>query len=135
MHMKWMKWLFLVACLYDGVLGIAFFLAPEAIFRFHEVEPPNHFAYVQFPALLLLIFAAMFFRIAYDPVKHRELVLYGIGLKLAYAGLAFWYDLTAGIAFMWMPWAWLDLGFLILFTMAWWRLGHSRKLAAKRADA
>lgn len=124
MNMQRIKWLFLLAALYDGILGMAFFAAPAAIFDFHQVEPPNHFAYVQFPALLLIIFAAMFLRIAQDPLRHRELVLYGIGLKLAYAGLAFWYDLTAGIAFMWMPWAWFDLGFLILFVMAWRRLGR-----------
>ena len=87
------------------------------------MEPPNHPAYVQFPALLLFIFAVMFFRIAADPVRNRELILYGIGLKIAYCGTAFWYQLAGGIPFMWIPWAWADLIFLALFLVAWNKLG------------
>jgi len=111
--------LFVVAALYDGVLGIAFLLFSGALFEIFGVEPPNHPAYVQFPALLLLIFAAMFYRIATDPVRNRELVLYGVALKVAYSGTAFWYQIKEGIPFMWIPWAWADLVFLVLFLVAW----------------
>ena len=119
MNAKWMKPFFLIAGAYDGLLGLAFFAVPERVFALHEVAPPNHLGYVQFPALLLIIFAIMFFRVASDPVKHRELILYGIGLKLAYCGLAFGYDFTTGIPTMWIPWAWADLVFLVVFAIAW----------------
>ena len=36
-----------------------------------EVTPPNHWAYVQFPAALLVIFGLMFVAIAQDPVANR----------------------------------------------------------------
>jgi hypothetical protein len=85
--------LFVAAGLYDGILGLAFVFFPAAIFAHYGVTPPNHYAYVQFPALLLIVFAAMFFRIATDPVRHRELILYGCGLKAAYCGLASWHRL------------------------------------------
>jgi hypothetical protein len=119
MNKKWIRPLFIIAGLYDGILAVAFLLFATAIFQGFGVEPPNHLAYVKFPALLLLVFAAMFFRVACDPVKNRELILYGVGLKVAYSGTAFWYQITQGIPFMWIPWAWADLVLLVLFLVAW----------------
>jgi len=121
MKTKWVKTLFIIAGMYDGLLAVAFLLFGSDIFHWFGVTPPNHVAYVKFPALLLLIFAAMFFRIARDPVKNRELILYGVALKVAYSGTAFWYQITKGIPFMWIPWAWADLVFLVLFLVAWKR--------------
>ena len=122
MNETFIKPLFLIAALYDGVLGIAFVIAPGAIFAMYGVEPPNHMAYVQFPALLLILFAIMFWRVAMDPVRNRDLILYGCGLKVAYCGLAFWYEITTGVPSMWIPWAWADLVFLLLFVLSWRRL-------------
>jgi hypothetical protein len=128
---RWIRILFLIAGLYDGVLGLAFLLFPKQVFELHKVEPPNHDAYVQFPALLLLLFALMFFRIAANPVARRELILYGCGLKVSYCAMVFGYQSKGVIPFMWVPWAWADLAFLALFLVAWlitWR-------AAARGDA
>jgi len=50
--------LFLVAAAYDGILGIAFLLLPGNIFEWFNVTPPNHPGYIEFPALLLIAFAA-----------------------------------------------------------------------------
>ena len=119
MNKKWIRPFFIIAGLYDGILAVAFLVFARAIFLWFGVDPPNHLAYVKFPALLLLIFAAMFFRVACDPVKNRELILYGVGLKVAYSGTTFWYQITQGIPFMWIPWAWADLVFLVLFLVAW----------------
>jgi len=119
MNEKLVKALFIVAALYDGILAIAFILFASEIFVYFAVEPPNHMAYAQFPALLLLIFAAMFYRISTNPAKYRELILYGIGLKISYCVLAFGYKITTGIPSMWMPWAWADVVFLVLFIIDW----------------
>ncbi len=118
----WTRHLFVIAALYDGLLGLAFLLFPLGIFARYGVEPPNHTAYVQFPALLLLIFAAMFLRIANDPAKNYNLIPYGIALKASYSGIAFWYAITQGIPSMWIPWAWVDLVFLIVFVFSWLKL-------------
>jgi hypothetical protein len=116
---NWIKPFFIVAGLYDGILGLAFLLFSESIFQSFGVPPPNHPAYVHFPALLLLIFAAMFFRIARDPIANRELILYGVALKVAYCGSVFWYQANGGVPSMWIPWAWADIVFLVLFLVAW----------------
>ena len=122
MNLRWIRIMFVVAGLYDAVLGAGFLFFGPRLFELFEVTPPNHFGYVQFSALLLLVFAAMFIRIATDPVRQRELILYGCGLKISYIGTVYWHQLSAGVPAMWLPWAWADLGFLVLFGVAWWQL-------------
>ena len=119
MNGDWRRWLFYVAAFYDGVLGVAFLAAWPWIFRLFDVTPPNHGGYVQFSAFLLLIFGFIFLRIARDPDRNRDLIVYGMGLKAAYSGLVFWYQITTGVPFMWVPWAWVDVIFLALFALAW----------------
>jgi len=119
MNITTVKGLFIIAALYEGVLGLIFLFFPGLAFEVFQVVPPNHLGYVQFPAILLVIFAAMFFRIAMDPVPNRFLILYGVALKAGYSGLVFYYMLTTSIPAMWVPWAWADLVFLVLFLWAW----------------
>ncbi|OQY07187.1 MAG: hypothetical protein B6I25_02405 [Planctomycetales bacterium 4572_13] len=110
--------LFSLAAVYDGVLGLAFLVAPSMIFQRFEVAPPNHFGYVQFSALLLLIFAVMFASVAYAPDKNRNLIPYGIALKIAYCGIVFYYWFSVQIPTIWKPFAVLDFCCIILFTIA-----------------
>ncbi len=115
---KWIAPLFFLSALYDGVLGILFLFAPGAAFDWFDIVPPNHPGYVQFPAALLLIFGLIFLRIARDPVANRDLILYGILLKVAYSGLTFWYWVLSGIPVIWKPFAVIDLVMGVLFVAA-----------------
>jgi hypothetical protein len=121
----WVKVVFMIAAVYDGVLGLAFLFFGSEIFRVANVTPPNDIGYIQFPALLLVVFAVMFFQIARNPPKHRELMVYGVALKASYAGVVFWHQMSGGIPMLWIPWAWADLVFLILFLGAWKRTSTS----------
>jgi hypothetical protein len=115
----WRRWLFYFAGIYDGLFGLIFFFFWPQLYAHFRITPPNHDGYVRFPALLLIIFGFMFLQIARDPERNRNLIAYGIALKVAYAGLVFWYQLTTpGIPSMWIPWAWCDLGFIVLFSLA-----------------
>lgn len=124
MNIKIVSLLFIIAALYDGIIGVMGLLFPGLAFQIFEVTPPNHFGYIQFPAILLMIFAVMFYRVARDPVANRFIMLYGVALKTGYSGLIFYYMLTTGIPAMWVPWAWADLVFLVLFLSAWRYTGH-----------
>jgi hypothetical protein len=125
MSIKGIKLLLIVSALYDGLLGAAFLVAPVALFRFFGVTPPDPLAYVQFPALLLFIFAVMFWRIAADPIRRRDQLFYGMALKVSYAGIVFWYQLHGGLPSMWLPWAYADIAFLLLYIWAWRSLSGS----------
>ncbi len=59
--------LFLLAAAYDGVLGLAFLVAHDAVFQWSNVTPPNHPGYIQFPATLLIVFAILFAAVAPGP--------------------------------------------------------------------
>lgn len=131
MNVTMVKGLFVIAAIYDGILGLLFFFFPGLAFEIFEVVPPNHFGYVQFPAILLLIFAAMFYRVSRDPVANRFIMLYGVALKTGYSGLVFYYMLTTGVPAMWVPWAWADLAFLVLFLMSWHFTGRLGEASAR----
>ena len=118
MNLQFIKGLFYLSAVYDGLLGLLFLFFWRQLFERFQVTPPNHAGYVQFPALLLMIFGAMFLQIALDPVRNRSLIAYGIALKIAYTGIVFWYEMTTGIPTMWIWCAWADLVFLVLFVLA-----------------
>ena len=123
MNEKTMKMFYILAALYDLVLGVAFLFAPLAIFTMYGVEPPNHMAYVQFPGMLLIVFGVMFYQISTNPAKFRGLILYGCGLKVSYCSMVFYYMGTSGVPAMYVPFAWADLVFLALFIMTYKSLG------------
>ena len=119
MSIGMMRALFVASGLYDGLLGMVFFLEPHTVFRIAGATPPNHFGYVRFPALLLVIFGIMFFRIAANPLARREQILYGMALKASYVGLVFWYQFHGGVPMMWIPCAYADVAFFLLFAWSW----------------
>lgn len=123
---RFISGLFVVAALYDGLLGIAFLLGGDAMFNRFAVTPPNHPGYVQFPAALLIVFAIMFAAIAVSPTRNRNLIPYGILLKISYCGVVLFHWLTAGIPAMWKPFCIFDVVFLVLFAWAWTVLGRGR---------
>ncbi len=116
------KTVFVIAALYDGVLSLAFLFFGSQLFERFQITQPNHYGYIHFPALLLLAFAVMFAQVAADPVRNRNLIPYGMGLKVAYAGTVFFHQLTGTVPAMWIPMAWMDIAFLFLFGFCWMSL-------------
>ncbi len=114
----WRKPLFLIAAIYDGLIGLIFLFFWRVLFDRMHITPPNHAGYVQFSALLLVIFSWMFLRIARNPDANRTLIDFGIALKVAYSGIVFFYQLSTGVPAMWVWFAWFDVIFLILFVLA-----------------
>jgi hypothetical protein len=117
--------LFVIAAIYDGILGAAFLFAAGPLYSWFKIEPPNHFGYVQFPAALLIVFALMFLSVAKNPPANRNLIPYGMLLKISYCGVASFYWFTAGIPDMWKPFVIFDLAFLVLFAWAYSSLGKN----------
>ena len=120
---KSIKILFIVSALYDGILGIIGLLQPYFLFNQFAVTPPNHAGYIQFPAALLIVFALMFTAIAIDPVRNKNLIPYGILLKVSYSGIVFFHWALGGLPGMWKPFAVFDLLFIVAFLWAYKLLG------------
>jgi len=116
---KFTSYVFGIASIYDAMLGIFFFLIPRQVYDWTGAILPNHIAYVQFPALLLIVFAIMFFNVARNPQHNSNLFIYSILMKLSFSivVIAHWIDGT--ITDMWKPLASIDLVFAVLFYFAY----------------
>ena len=110
--------LYVISAAYDGLLGLAFLFAGPWIYTRLGITPPNHWGYVDFAAVLLVIFGMMFVQIARDPVKNQVLIPYGILLKIGYVGTVCWHWFNAGIPNMWKQFAVADTLFAILFLVS-----------------
>jgi hypothetical protein len=119
MKLKWIKIVFAVSALWDGLLAITFLFFSPAIYDYFRISHPNHFGYIHFPVLLMIVFALLYWRVATDPVKFRELIPYGMGLKVSYCAVVFYHQATGGIPPMWISFAWFDIFSLFLFFVAW----------------
>lgn len=119
--------LFAIAALYDGVLGLIGLFGTEWLFRTFGVTPPNHPGYVHFPSALLIVFALMFIAVARNPSKNRDLIPYGMLLKVSFFGVVFYHWAAAGLPDMWKPFAVTDVLFFALFAWAYARLRSPAK--------
>lgn len=119
MTLSFVRLAFLVAGLYDFVIGITFLFFGPQLFDATGVLHPNHWGYVQFGALLLMTFGVMFFAVARDPIAHRNLMFYGMLLKLDYTGLVAAYWLTTDVPFLFKPFAIIDGLMFVIFFVAY----------------
>jgi hypothetical protein len=111
-------WLFLVAGIYDLLIGLTFLLFGSQLFQQFQVPLPQHWGYIQFGALLLIIFGLMFFAVALRPVANRNLIPFGMLLKLSYVGLVSYYWITTGVPGLFQPFVLIDAVMLVLFGLA-----------------
>jgi hypothetical protein len=116
--------LFYLAGLYDGFFGLAFVIAPTWALQTAGVPVPYHVGFVQFPAALLVVFAIMFFAVARRPSENRNLIPYGILLKVSYCSVVFAYWILGRITWIWKPFAIADVVFGVLFWLAYRKLGE-----------
>jgi hypothetical protein len=117
---RWIRILFGISGAYDLVLGILFVGFGPAIFEAASVPEPNHWGYIEFGALLLIVFGLMFFAVANDPLANRNLMPYGMLLKLSYSVLvAYYWAVTEDLPMLFKPFAIVDAVMFVLFLIAY----------------
>jgi hypothetical protein len=102
---------------YDGLLGIAFLAAAPQIFGIAGIPHPTHWGYVHFGAALLLVFALMFFAAAFHPAGNRNLIAYGMLLKIAYTGVVLYHWMHGDVPGIFKVFFFLDV--VWLFALGW----------------
>lgn len=109
---------FLVAALYDVLLGAAFVAFGEQLLSAIGMELPPHVAYIQLAAVFIFVQGLSYALVYRDPPGNLGIVRVGIAYKAAYAGLALWY-LVIGLlpSVFFLPWAAIDLAFLVGFVL------------------
>lgn len=103
--------------LYDGLLGLIFLVAAPAVFRLVDIPTPDHWGYVHFSAALLMIFALMFFTIATQPEKYRNLIVFGMLLKAAYVGVVSYHWVAGYVPMAFKVFVLLDVAWF--FALLW----------------
>ena len=126
--------LYALAAAYDGLLGLAFLVAGPRIYGLTGITPPNHWGYVHFAAGVLVIFGLMFLAIALKPVANRNLVVYGILLKVCYVSVVVWYSYAGGIPTMWKYFAAADTLFGVLFVWSLFALKAAASAPPAKAE-
>ena len=114
----WVRPFFVVAALYDVVLGLVFTFGSCRIFPRFGIALPNHDAYVQLPGLLIAIFGLGFWMVSRDPVRERSIIVLGVLLKLAFSGVVLYHRVFGSIPDMWVTFALADVLFMLGFLAA-----------------
>ena len=112
MSKLWIRILFLVSAVYDFGLGAAFLVSGPQLFKQFDVPVPNHWGYIHFCCLLLMIFGLMFLAVAIRPRTNRNLIPFGMLLKVGYIGGAGYYWLNGGIPMVFKPFLFIDAAML-----------------------
>ncbi len=115
MKIEQVKKLFLIAALYDFVLGVIFLVAWKQIYSYFGVVAPNHAGYIQFGAALIAIFGIGFWFVSQNPERNRDIIKMGILLKTSYATVVLGHYFLGSMPGVWVPFAWFDLVFLGFF--------------------
>jgi hypothetical protein len=118
MKREWIRPLFRAAALYDILLGLGYGLGFKTLFKMFAITLPNHDAYVHLPAALILILGVGFWFVAQAPERNRDIIRLGVMMKLAFSIIVFGHLLLGAIPTMWVPFAVIDLLFMISFLMA-----------------
>jgi len=119
MSLKTIKAIFLISAWYDILLGIIFGLFFKPIYQSFGVELPNHAGYIQLSALYIFVFGIGFYLIYKNPVQNREIIILGILMKLAFFVVAIGHLVLDTIPSIHIPFAILDILFVLLFVPAY----------------
>ena len=108
--------LFLIAALYDFILGFVFFAFMgfflEDIF---ELLLPLYPAFFQAAAAFVFVMGVGFYFVYRNMYRNIDIVKLGIIFKLFYTGLAFYYVFFGGMPWIFSVFGFLDLVFIVFF--------------------
>ena len=85
------KTFFLVAALYDIVLGAAFFFLYGPLWDALGIALPNNTSYIHLTAAFVFVQGVGYWFVYQDPDGNRGIVKTGLVYKIAFSGLAFYY--------------------------------------------
>lgn len=107
---------FLVAALYDIVLGIGFFFLYGPLFSVLGIELPNNTSYIHLTAGFVFVQGVGYWLVYQDPAANLGIVKLGIIYKAIFAGLGFYYLAIGQLLHpVFLVFAVADLGFLVGF--------------------
>jgi len=112
------KTFFLVAALYDIVLGAGFFFLYAPLWDAFNIALPSSISYIHLTAAFVFVQGIGYWFVYQDPAGNRGIVKTGLVYKIAFAGLAFYYQAIGQLLHpIFLLFGGLDVLFLIGFAM------------------
>lgn len=112
---KGWKALFLIAALYDFILGILFFFFYKPIFLYFNIDIPVNPIYLQMAAAFVIAMGVGYYFIFLNLYRNIDLVKLGIVYKVVYTGLVSYFYLINLADIVFFLFAITDAIFLVLF--------------------
>jgi len=113
------KTFFVIAGLYDVILGLAFAFFWSLIYSWSwvNVNPqffPSHPGYINLTGLMVFIFGVAFFMVAGNPVRMKGIAFLGLLFKIFFSAVVFWHAMGIGLpSYVFMVLAIIDIGFAL----------------------
>jgi hypothetical protein len=117
-HEKAYRNLFLVAALYDFILGfVFFFFLPFFFEEIYNIAAPIYPAFYQGGAAFVFVMGVGFFFVYLNMYRNVDIVKIGITFKTVYTALAFYYVFIENMPWVFSIFGFLDIIFIILFIL------------------
>jgi hypothetical protein len=117
MNSKWRPF-FLVAALYDLILGAGFFLLYGPLFEILNIALPNNISYIHLTAAYVFTQGVGYWFVFQDPMSNRAIVKVGAIYKFFFSALALYYLVIGELLHpVFALFGGLDLLFLIGFIL------------------
>ena len=108
--------LFLIAALYDFILGFIFFTFLGFFFEeIFNITYPLYPAFFQAAAAFVFVMGVGFYFVYRNMYRNIDIVKVGICFKLVYTGLAFYHVFFKGMPWIFSIFGFLDLIFIVFF--------------------
>lgn len=109
---------FLVAAMYDLVLGAAFFFGYGPAFELLGIELPNNTSYIHLTAAFVFVQGLGYWFVYQSPIANRGIVKIGVAYKAAFAALSIYYFAIGELLHpAFLVFGLLDIGFLVGFVL------------------
>ncbi len=112
---KFFKNLFLVAALYDLILGIVFLLMYPQIYSYFNITLPTYPMYLQLSAAFVIAIGIAYYFVYRNMYRNIDLVKLGVIYKLIYILVAGYYFLIGIAHVLFFYFVIFDAIFLVLF--------------------
>ena len=108
--------LFLIAALYDFILGFVFFVFLRFFFEdLFKIPYPLYPAFFQAAAAFVFVMGVGFYFVYRNMYRNIDIVKVGITFKLFYTGLAFYHVFIKGMPWIISVFGFLDIIFIVFF--------------------
>ncbi len=117
-HVKSYLYLFLIAALYDFVLGFAFFFFLPFFFEeIYDIVAPIYPAFYQGGAAFVFVMGVGFYFVYRNMYRNVDIVKIGITFKSVYTALAFYYVFIGNMPWVFSIFGFLDIVFIVFFVL------------------